>query len=234
MLKNIEEKINSNTEIIRTMDLINRFIIDGANLQKKIDSQSKTIEIQDKHIIYLNNVINKLIKDGSEIFTELNKYNTIRFKDCKTKSIRITVECFKAYSAGLFELKVAHKSVAEIVQERMLSKDKEQLFMADSVSLESAAVPIIHSNGAIQLTGRNSLKEKIKISGKTNAQRTIGFRLEAIPSKIETWSAKKGARLELACHRLSDSHLGGLGLSRRGCHTVVLAQVDKGVNFGNL
>lgn len=74
MLKNIEEKINSNTEIIGTMDLINRFIIDGANLQKKIDSQSKTIEIQDKQIIYLNNIINLLIKDGSDMFLELNKY----------------------------------------------------------------------------------------------------------------------------------------------------------------
>ena len=56
------------------MDLINRFIIDGANLQKKIDSQSKTIEIQDKQIIYLNNIINLLIKDGSDMFLELNKY----------------------------------------------------------------------------------------------------------------------------------------------------------------
>tara|TARA_B110001469_G_scaffold57762_1_gene55533 strand:+ start:2976 stop:3155 length:180 start_codon:yes stop_codon:yes gene_type:complete len=56
------------------MELINRFIIDGANLQKKIDSQSKTIEIQDKQIIYLNNIINLLIKDGSDMFLELNKY----------------------------------------------------------------------------------------------------------------------------------------------------------------
>ena len=70
-MKNIEKKIFSNTEI---KELINIFIIDGATLQKKIDSQSKTIEIQDKQIIYLNNIINLLIKDGSHMFLELNKY----------------------------------------------------------------------------------------------------------------------------------------------------------------
>jgi len=62
-----ENHANMTLKQIRTHNLINTLIYDGANLQKIIDNQNK--EISD-----LNNVIKLLINDSYRIHSELLKY----------------------------------------------------------------------------------------------------------------------------------------------------------------